>query len=180
MRIVLLAFSCVLAATAAYAQQGPPEGTISICDLLRRPSRYNGKTIAVRGTYFVGGHGTYLKGEGCDGVLVTKGHPWPSVIWLSLSREETERRGLDYEHKLRAEADMSAAVFRARAARDFKSDVAKVTLTYVGLFETRDGFDAQIGKPDDAAGVEEGFGDQGYAPAQLFVDSVKDIVVELK
>jgi len=180
MRKVLLFASSFVLAVLAYAQQTKPEDVISVCDLLRKPSRYNGKTIAIRGTNFYGGHGSYLKGEGCDPVLITKYHPWPAVIWLSLGREEYDLRGLNYEHRRKTEDDKTEAVFRAMAAKGFKSEVAKMTLTYVGLFETRERFDEQIGKPDDFDGPEKGFGAGGYAPAQLFVDSVRDIVVELK
>src|ERR1700732_2065447 len=119
MRTVFLFVVGGILAASIYAQKDPLEGAISVCDLIRKPARYNGKIIAIRGTYFVGGHGTYLKGEGCDGILVTKGHPWPSLICLSLTREETNLRGLNYEHQVKADADMSAAVFRARAARGF-------------------------------------------------------------
>jgi hypothetical protein len=173
----LASFALLLSCICPSEAQGPiPKVTLSVCDLLQAPSKYNRKLIAVRGEYFEGGHGTYLRGE-CKVPLVTKGFRWPSMIYVSPSREETENHGMNYQHAVNAEVQI--AIVRAREARLRGADplTAKMTLTYVGLFETRDGFDREIGKVPDGKPRENGFGPGAAAPGQLFVDTVRDIVV---
>lgn len=53
-------------------------------------------------------------------------------------------------------------------------------LTYVGLFETRASFDGHPGKQPSGRVEESGFGAGGAAPGQLFVESVRDIVIEFE
>jgi hypothetical protein len=150
-----VAFAC-FPILAIYAQP-IARPTLTVCELLRKPSQYNGKTISVRGVYFWGGHGLYLKGEDCDGVLVTKEQKWPALIWIEGSREQAELRGLNFEHSLQADAEITKAKFRMQREHGFYKPISKVTLTYTGLFETRNTFDGRIGKPRDHVPVEVGF-----------------------
>src|SRR5690242_14343106 len=96
----------------AQPQAAEPPHVMTVCELLRQPSKYNGKAVMVRGVYFPTEHGLYLDGE-CDGVLVTKGHVWPSLILISPSREATAQRGLNYEHYTRTEYEIAAETWRA-------------------------------------------------------------------
>ncbi len=177
--MILLLMGTGFPVTLTYAQ-AVGGATMSVCELLKRPSQHNGKVVSVRGVYSSGNEGLYLRGENCQTVLETKGVRWPYAIWIELAREEFQRRELDYAHLSKTEEEISAAIFRARFAHGFDKNVARVRITYTGLFETRASFDDQIGKPSDQLPVEPGFGHLNGAPGQLFVDHVTDIVVDLK
>lgn len=166
----------------AGAQDATLPKSMTVCDLLRDPAKYNGKVIAVRGTYLIGGHGLYLHGEGCDGVLTTKGHPWPPIIWLSLSQQEMEQHGQSFDRALKAEDQVSAAREREKQFRRDRGSPGRerVTLTYIGLFETRDNLENEVGRAPNGTTVVNGFGPGNSAPGQLYVQSVKDIVVEFE
>ena len=160
-----------LTSTDSEAQiEAPAKSFVSVCDLLKSPSSFNGKIMAVRGIYTVGGHGLMLKGDGCLAPLVTKGREWPSLIHISLSTEEYLRRGLTMEGYNVAEVQIS----NARAISGDRNQDAIVT--YRGLFETYTTLNAEIGQPADDKPMEPGFG-PAAAPGQLFVYSVEDIVI---
>jgi len=150
--------------------------TITVCELLQDPTKYNGKTIALRGEYSVGGHGLYLRGPDCDGLLITKGYRWPSSIWISLTRKEYQKRSMSFEHLLDAQIEVGAVRERQRRGKGASSE--KVTVTFVGLFETREDLDSVVFQRPDGSLVGIGFGQAPGAPGQFFIDSVKDIVVE--
>jgi hypothetical protein len=167
--IVLLLLMAALAASRVMnAQDVKARPKLTVCELLKQPSKFNRRVIELRGIYFTGGHGMFVAGDACDEVLITKGKRWQSLIWLELSREETERRGMSFERVTKAQMEIITA------------KITKVIVTSVGLFETRDDFDSMIGAPADDRPVESGFGDQGVAPGQFFIDSVKDIVVKFE
>jgi hypothetical protein len=79
---------------------------------------------------------------------------------------------------LRAEIEIGAARERERQRRGGRAAAEKVKLTYVGLFETRENFDSEVGRDRNGRSVANGFGPGNIAPGQLFVDSVRDILVE--
>jgi hypothetical protein len=160
------AWLCVFSADAQ--DRGAIPKTISVCDLMRDPSAFNGIKIAIRGVYDSFGHGLYLSGEGCEMVHTAKGNVWPAVINIVLGAGDFRSRGLDVETFQTAEMQLSRARVRALTGHD-GAKIAKLVLTYVGLFETRDG----LSDP-------RGFGPGSAAPGQLFVDSVRDIVVTLE
>jgi hypothetical protein len=178
--IVLLLLMAALAASRVMnAQDVKARPKLTVCELLKQPSKFNRRVIELRGIYFTGGHGMFVAGDGCDEVLITKGKRWQSLIWLELSREETERRGMSFERVTKAQMEIITAKLR-EMRRHPQAKITKVIVTSVGLFETRDDFDSMIGAPADDRPVESGFGDQGVAPGQFFIDSVKDIVVKFE
>jgi hypothetical protein len=160
---------CLCALFGRAQDIGTVPASISVCELLREPSRFNGKTIAVRGIYLPWEHGLYLRGEGCDMVRSSSGKDWPAVISIVLTTEEMRRRGLDPERLKAAEVQIAMEKARETTARGGEGKIAKVVLTYVGFFETRDG-----------TTNSRGFGAGAAAPGQLFVESVRDIVVEFE
>jgi len=176
MKSVLLFAAYML---AVRAQEAVPIRTMAICDLLRNPSQYNGKVIALTGLYSPGGHGLYLRGEGCDGVLVTKGYQWPSLVWIVSSEEEMRRRGRAIAPYMQALFQVAAISRRELLRKGSGAKIAKVTVTFVGLFETRDDLANAVFQRPDGTVVGAGFGQVPGAPGQFFVDSVKNVEVEL-
>ena len=65
------------------------------------------------------------------------------------------------------------------SARD-KSRIKSVTVTYTGFFETYENLEAVVVRRPDGSLVGFGFGQVPGAPGQLFVDSVRDVTVELE
>jgi len=171
------AFACEY---VAYAQEPVPNTTISICDLLRDPSMYNGEVISLRGVYFPGGHGLYLKGEGCDGTLNTRGYRWPSLVWIVNNEQEMQRHGRSMERYLQALVQVADAGRRELLRKSPGAKIGRVIVTYTGLFETRDDLASAVFQRPDGSVVGIGFGEAPGAPGQLFVDSVKDIAVEFE
>ena len=163
------------------AQDLKPIARLSVCELLKQPSKFNGRVIELRGIYFVGGHGLYLAGAGCEAALVTKDKRWEPMIWVENSREKTESRGLNFERVKKTELEIATAKFREMSRRGvWANKISQVIVTYLCIFETHDSFDTMIGALADDIPVPIGFGDQGVAPGQIFIDSVKDIVVKFE
>src|SRR5215469_9630827 len=155
MKSVLLFAACAL---TVRAQEVVQVRTMAICDLLRNPSQYNGKVIALTGLYSPGGHGLYLRGEGCDGVLVTKGYQWPSLVWIVSSEEEMRRRGRAIAPYMQALFQVATTSRRELLRKGPGAKIAKVTVTYVGLFETRDDLANAVFPRPDGTVVGAGFG----------------------
>ena len=153
------------------AQEARPAAELSVCDVLRNPTQY-GKVISARGVYSVGAHGSYVRGEGCGRFLENDTNfKWPPVIFISLSQRQMESRGRDVMSIVRAMDELSAAIQREVKRKGPEARVARVWLTCVGLFETRDDIEHRPG---------DGFGPLNTAPGQLYIDTVKDIVVEFE
>jgi hypothetical protein len=167
-------------ANIAAAQPTQDGKATAICDVLHQPSAYNGRVVAIRGGYFVGGHGLYLKGEDCDGALVTKGYRWPSLIWIVNTVEEMQRRGRTLDQYMRAVLAVDEATQRELLSARAGTRVRSVTVTYIGLFETYENLEASVVRRPDGSVIGFGFGQVPGAPGQLFVDSIKDITVELE
>lgn len=155
----------------ANAQEVVAPKTISVCEVLQNPTKFNHAIIAVRGIYTAWEHGLALSGEGCDGILVSQGFKWPSMISIVRWQKEIESRGRSIAASQKVDEELGAAIRRAVQAKGIGARTRRVRLTYVGLFETHDDLDARPG---------DGFGALNAAPGQLFVDAVKDIEVEFE
>lgn len=179
--------SLLAIAAVAGAQKTEAPETINVCDLLRNPVKYNGKVVDIRGVYFPGGHGLYLQGDNCEGVLVTKGYKWSSLVYLPLSAATYSRNGdvlseekrLDDE-KVRRALDETAAMMASEARKGNGAELSRFIVTYRGLLETLDNFDREVGRAPDGRWVANGFGPGASAPAQLFINSVKSVVAEFR
>ncbi len=175
--VLLLAGSCQVNVTA---QQQPSHPFIPICDVLRNPSSFNGKVIAVRGERLVGGHGLYLRGENCSDILTTKGYRWPPMIWIVNIKERIERQGYDFEQYNQAILDIDHAERAALQRKGPAAKIARVEVTFVGLFETHSDFDSAVFYRVDGSSAGVGFGPLSGAPGQLFIQSAQDITVEFE
>jgi len=68
---------------------------MTVCELLRAPSKFNGKRIAVRGLTTSYEHGQYLAGEECETLPLTAGRDWPALIWIVRGDKQFRQRGVD-------------------------------------------------------------------------------------
>jgi hypothetical protein len=176
---LLLALAGVYLLNVA-AQVTAPMNVVPICDVLRDPSLFDGKVIAVRGEHIVGGHGLYLGGRDCPDGLTTKGYRWPSLIWIVNIEEEMERRGYapsQYMRALREIDNVSRGELQRKGAG---AKIARVEVTFVGLFETHHDFENAVFQRPDGTIVGAGFGQVPGAPGQLFVQSAKDVSVQFE
>jgi hypothetical protein len=168
---MLLVTAIWIISSMANAQEITFPKTMSVCDVLQALTKYNGKAIAVRGTYSPWEHGLNLRGEECEGTLVSQGFKWPSIISIALGQKEVESHGRDVRNVVKTTDELSAAIKRELQRRGPSAKVARVKVTYVGLFETHNDLDSRPG---------DGFGPLNAAPGQLYVDSIRDIVVEFE
>ena len=171
MKAVLLACLWIISVVVSTAQVEVPVKTVTVCEVLRTPTTFNGQIISVRGVYSPWEHGLYLRGEDCEGILVTHGFKWPSVISIVNQQRELESRGRSIDGLLRANEELSTTIKRELQRNGPGVKVAKIKVTYTGLFETHEDLE---GRPGD------GFGALNSAPGQLYVESMKDIVVEFE
>ena len=143
----------------------PSTPPITVCELLKNWSRYNGKQVTVTGVYRPWEHGLFLEGEGCEGILGNAAFKWMSVIDVVLSHDKYEKRGLDPGKILRSNEALSSAFHRM--FRELTENPDKSThVTYSGLFITHDDLDARPG---------DGFGALNAAPGEFYIDQVVDV-----
>jgi hypothetical protein len=179
MRLILLTISLLALGAIARAQKPGVTDTVSVCDLLRQPAKYNCKIVSASGIYFPGGHGLYLKGDNCEEILITKGFKWPSLIWLPLGDRGFQDRGLSVE-RLRKALDETGRLMNRESARKGNGvKVSKIIVTCRGRFETHDDLELRIFRRPDGSFMADGFGPGlSPAPAQLFIDSVEGVALE--
>jgi hypothetical protein len=163
MRLILLTISLLALGAIARAQKPGVTDTVSVCDLLRQPAKYNGKIVSASGIYFPGGHGLYLKGDNCEEILITKGFKWPSLIWLPLGDRGFQDRGLSVE-RLRKALDETGRLMNRESARKGNGvKVSKIIVTCRGRFETHDDLELRIFRRPDGSFMADGFG-PGLSP----------------
>ena len=91
------------------------------------------------------------------------------MIFISLTQKQMESRGRNIANAITAMDQLSAAIRTQLQLKGPDAKVARVRVTYVGLFETHQDIENRPG---------DGFGPLNAAPGQMYVDSVRDIVVE--
>ena len=145
---------------------------VTVCDLLRSTSRYNGEMVQVNGTISTGG-GLWLSERPCDQPLIVGGHVFPD--WIALADPDNRDLSLHRITFRWPEADRSELMrFLVPVggwpdprvmARNPHGSIRKLRGTVIGLFETRSPLSRLINR----FGGPSGFGDQGEAPAQIIV-----------
>lgn len=93
-KIVLsLVISCLLGAqsqprsTSATQSSCPEVPTISLCDLLSKPTDYNGKEVRVRAQYHIGFEYSYFNDPSCKDYALTSTPFWEgTVIWAEIDK----------------------------------------------------------------------------------------------
>jgi len=182
MRLLLLVASLINVSFIAAAQEPTP--AISVCQLLREPGKYNTTTITLRGIYFVGGHGPYLQGDNCEGLVVAGGVRWPSLIWLGVDGRDFDQLGLShssFERHGKALADTGVLMERelSKLTEKERSQARRWVVTYRGRIETGVDFSAWVRRRADGSLFGAGFGPgPPGAPAELFIESVISVELE--
>jgi hypothetical protein len=156
---------------------------VTVCDILRDPDAYASKMVAVRGRFSDTHEGWWLAGEGCDGVFQTGRYKWRSLLWLAALKEiqfmdprrKAERSAFGLRDPSFEVDEQALGAFRTLARENQDKLSVKMTVTFLGLFET---FHPRP-LPSGSISVL-GFGHEGAAPGQLIMKSVslKDIVIE--
>jgi hypothetical protein len=169
----LLAIGLGLLALPALAQQADPD-TISVCEVLREPLKYDGKIVAVRGRLdYGGGEGTWLEDDCTEKHTTAGGLEWFNLIWTSPQPSDAAHQiafvPISGEHAVDNLKRFVAEILKGQ-------ERYRLWATYVGLFEAKDYKTAVYvtrGRP-----MLGGFGHLGMAPAQLFIKSIKDPMIE--
>ena len=169
-------FSLILLLAAAAAPQGKPapdqaaQGTLSVCDILADPLKYNYQLVKIRGVSVGTDEGWWIgPDKPCSRPLTTGGYTWPSIIWVESVDESRPSRGVQFRTDHNAVNKIDGAV--ARMHIDPKLD--RIWLNFTGVFETRVFTSKDIGK-----GRAFGFGHMNSAPARLLLKTVTDLHVE--
>ena len=168
--ILLIALTCASAAAQVVgAQPDPP--TVTVCDLLSQPLKYDGTFVRIQGRLTGTDEGTWFASDKCPSVFVTNKYRWPSVIWFSTPSmpNPNGQHAIDFQFDAESEARVEAK-YRALKPR---VPPKCVIWTYMGLFETRRDW-----SEPRAIGVDGnplGFGHQGGAPGQLIAKKALNV-----
>ena len=175
MKLTILIIALAITITSPLrgaAQAGAPE-TLSVCDVLRDPVKYNGKMITVRGYLASNAHGTWLTEDCKEHLMTTIGMEWPNTIWVGATAKDALHQ-ITFEEDWKVVEETRAKL--GRQITDRRHD--RVWVTYIGLFETWDNIKSAVGSDRSGALVLGGFGPGNYAPGQLIIQTVKDAFVE--
>lgn len=169
---ILVLLLLIAAAMFGGEQISKNEGPLTVCELLAAPSMFKDKVIAVRGIQVATDEGAWLKGDNCA-PIVTKGYTWPAAIWLDMSRTRLEVEHFSYR---RLHADIARINGRLRRL-GVDAKKRRIVLTYVGRVEVISDMSKRV---DEVNGVPRGMGlgHGNWAPAQMVVKAVRDLVVE--
>jgi hypothetical protein len=176
-----IALQIVFGPSAASGQQKGADrrvqGPLTVCEILSHASEYDGQMVQVRARLNSTGEGSWLIGEGCDGVFVAAGKVWPSWIAVGIPpvRDRPESHSslhtvnfyFDWESYERFQR--KAALLRQGAAAECLEGI------YAGMFETRTDWASATQTYSDGSTRVFGLGPQGAAPGQLIPKSYDDI-----
>jgi hypothetical protein len=170
--ILLLASVVTFALAPGIAQESDPE-TITVCDALRDPLQYNGKIVALRGYLVSTDEGSWLNGDCKERLKTTSDLEWPNAVWVGGPRSAAIHN-LTFERDERAMEQVRKQI--AQAAKGLER--YRIWVTYIGLFETWTNIKAAVYLDKSGSPRLAGFGHLGSAPAQLFIKTAEDAVVE--
>ncbi len=138
----------------------PP--SVSVCDVIKDPTAYRGRMVAVTGVYWYG-----LR-QACAEPLVTAGHTWPSALEFVDSSEAGQTgEPVSFQTDLRSWDDLNKTVIREAKAGRRGAIWVKITGKLL----------APEKYIEDGRLVTLGYGHLGVFPAELVVESVSDIEV---
>lgn len=127
----LFAFALICAAACCLHAQVVDT---TVCDVLKNPQTFNGKTVRIKGTVSAGFDQFVVKGPGCG--------QYVNAIWLAYPEGTKAKSG-------------PAAVLQLQAAKNFASTAAEVQRTPVVLEKSKDfkQFDSLLSAPNKGAGL---------------------------
>lgn len=173
--IVIALFLVVRVMAQDKSQDSPPEQrTLSVCDVLSSPMKYNGQLVTIRGVSEGTEEGWWIGADKtCPNPLVTNSYAWPSIIWVQAvgGHEHNPKAGLQTDQKALSKVDRDLRLMRI----DPKTD--RIWLSFTGVLETREFTPKDVGKADGQWRAS-GYGHLGSAPAQLLLKTVGDLHVE--
>jgi hypothetical protein len=143
----------------------PKPGMVPLCDIVKDPARYNGRTVLTRGVLRLTSNGFWLSGQDCTAALKSSlGIAWESTLWLVPPSRSEEGR----------EFERAISELRERTS-GLREPI--IWVTCVGRLETKHDIRSAVSLGSDGEPLFRGFGIAGIAPAQLLLGKVQDPIV---
>src|SRR5690348_7869773 len=163
----------LLSSASVIAEDDWWQRPLTVCDILKDHPKNNGMVVAVRGELEMTDEGTWLAGENCQSSLVTRGYKWQMIISLVRSKDPALPGDAVIQRDEKSFQRLYATLRRFQNAK-------KITVTYLGLFQTYQDLSRRVAPNLGGVMTPLGFGHSGLAPAQLVVQSVslKDLIIE--
>lgn len=154
----------------AFEPEDEPPRETTICELVKDPARFNGRTVRVRGTVFLGRESSVLLDKTCSAQVWLAG-PYTTYLVLGITPLPNERPvKVENESEYRKLARYLSKEYRPKdGSRCLSCPLYEVTLTVNGRFDhVSDGeFDAK-----------GGFGHLNAYQSQLSIRSVSEVVAK--
>lgn len=162
-----------LSAQPAMAPSGPSVPSVSVCQVLAEPLKFDGRLIELTGVQEGTDEGAWLAGPECPGVLKTLGYVWPSIIYLQMPDSPLCLHAVDFKYDFRSQK----RVDQKYGALHRKFPDRCIVWKYTGLLETRADWSAATAVYPNGTRKLVGFGHVDAAPAQLLLKQIDDVVV---
>jgi hypothetical protein len=150
--------------------------TLTVCEVLSRPSKYDGKMVRIRDRVFGTEEGAWFVGESCPGIYVSDFKIWPSSIAWTMP---TDLTFILHKVDFQFDSEASKAIHEKYRALRRRLPDRCLEYTYTGMFES---WSKQTAKKTDPKGTQyeiPGFGHLNESPAQLVLKSADDITPSL-
>jgi hypothetical protein len=148
----------IVLVSAVAGAQGTRDMTVEVCDIVKDPSKWNGKKVRVRG-YVENG----LRSNFCSGSLVTEGFKWPAAVNLVAVEGISSKKGA---------ARTLGELYEMLEATDGYPSESRVYATVVGQIRARDRY---FRVKTHYGFLGNGFGHLGFFPAEIIVEEVVHI-----
>ncbi len=162
----VFALTVILCSAACLRGQGIP--TLTVCQILSDPLRYNGQMVQIRDRMASTSEGIWFKGYDCPGVMRTGDFVWDSLIVLTFPGNTLRS---EYAVDFQFDEDSGLRLIRKQKERFRRIPFECLVFTYTGLYETRRDWDRWIYRWPGGQRTLKGFGHLDAAPAQLIVRS---------
>ena len=144
---------------------------LTVCDILKDLRPYSGKRVAVRGIVYQSREIFALGGLGCSQAFMTDGFTWPTALSLEAADyEEPGERRVAFQTD---EAALSALTEVLRGRANQGSRRQEVWATFVGQIRVRGEYTIETVGNGRRQG--NGYGDLAAYPAQLVIQTVRDV-----
>jgi hypothetical protein len=139
---------------------------LSVCALLKNSLAMNGKLVTVTGSLRAY-QGWWLYDDQCSSHISVEGHTFENIIAVARPVDPVRINDVPFD------TDEDSLVAVTNAFGKDSSIHPRVSVTFVGLFETRADF-----KLINPVGSPQGFGHLGAAPVQLLLKECRGVSVE--
>jgi len=152
----------------------PPMQPVTVCEVLKDLSAYNGKVVAVVGRFSARHVGRWLGEQKCAQKLVTGDHEWPNSLWLDYDPAGAPKPpavlAVDAALLARKQREVKASTSLTQFAFG-SSDYDSWAVAY-GRIETR----PEVLGAAAAGNGRKGFGYAESSPAQLVCHGDAEVV----